>query len=109
MSVRRILSACEKTPRKQDKSRDLSFFKNTGLFWECVLAPLLGVVDRTGFTSDYSSSQTGQPAIAICLNASTEIHGLPYAEIVYLFTHRTLLKPQRINCPEAPDKVGRCI
>ena len=53
--VRRILSACENTPRKQDKS-PLSprFLQNTELFLECVFVLLPGAADRNKFTSDCS-------------------------------------------------------
>lgn len=41
--ARDMLSACEKPPRKQDKSCDLSFFKTAELFYECSFGPLPGV------------------------------------------------------------------
>ena len=46
-----ILSACEKTPRKQE-SCDLSF--NTQMCSQNMHCPLLPVADRNGFNSDYS-------------------------------------------------------
>lgn len=54
--VRGILSAYEKTPRKQDKSLgEFFFFRDTGLFSESVFMLLPGVVvDRSEFTLDCS-------------------------------------------------------
>ena len=63
--VRRILSAWEKSPRKQHESSHLSFYINIH-FLEGVFAFLAGVVDRREFTSDYSL----QLAIVICLYSS---------------------------------------
>ena len=49
--VRGILSACEKTPRKQDKSLVTSVSSKTWtLFSECVFVPLSGISDRSEFT-----------------------------------------------------------
>lgn len=51
--ARRILSACGKTPRKQE-SRDLSFFQNKEYSSECAFVPLPGVAERSELTSDHS-------------------------------------------------------
>lgn len=67
-----ILSACEKATRKQDKSCDLSFLKNTELFLECAFLPLPGEAGKNEFSLDYFS----QVAIAMCLYASMEKYGL---------------------------------
>lgn len=45
--VRRILSKYENTPRKQEGSWGLSFFKNSDLSSECVYAFLPGVLERS--------------------------------------------------------------
>lgn len=49
--VKRILSACEKTPRRQESS-DL-YLDKTDLFLGCAALPLPGAADRSDFTSDY--------------------------------------------------------
>jgi hypothetical protein len=71
-SVRRFLSGCKRAPRKQDKSCDLSFLKNTELFLECAFLPLPGEAGKNEFSLDYFS----QVAIAMCLYASMEKYGL---------------------------------
>ena len=93
--VRRILSGCEKALIKQE-SCDLSFFKNTELFWECVFLLLPGVVGRSEFSTVYAL----QLAIVICLYASMEKHvsatvQLPHQEeltlVIVHLTHVHLL------------------
>lgn len=64
--IRRILSAYEKIPREQDKSCDLSFFRNIELFLGRVFMILPSVARRNEFTSDYSL----QLATVICLRTS---------------------------------------
>lgn len=49
--VKRVLSACEKTPRRQ-KSSDF-YLDKTDLFLGCAALPLPGAADRTDFTLDY--------------------------------------------------------
>ena len=49
-NIVRILRACEETLRKLDNC-DLSFSKDTKLLLECAFEALLGVVDRSEFTS----------------------------------------------------------
>jgi hypothetical protein len=63
--LRRLLSAHEKTVRKQ-----VLFLQNVELFLECVLKLIPGIVDRSELTSDYSL----QLAIDICLYASVGKH-----------------------------------
>lgn len=67
-SYERILIACEKTPRKQTKSIVASVSSEHGMFWECGFALLLGVAERSEFTSDYPL----QLATGICSYAFME-------------------------------------
>lgn len=77
--VRRILSAREKLPRKQESWR-LSFFQNTKSLSECGFVLLLADDE---VTSDYSSP----PAICIYLNASVEKHVLAMCGLpLWLYT-----------------------
>lgn len=67
-SYERILTACEETPRKQTKSILPQFLQNMEWFWECGFALLLGVAERSEFTSDYLL----QLATGICSYAFME-------------------------------------
>jgi hypothetical protein len=51
--TRGILSACEKTSRKQEPC-DFSFFKNPELFLDYTFMPLADVAVRSWFPVDYS-------------------------------------------------------
>lgn len=61
------MESCEKTLRKQE-SCDLSFFKNQELFLDYAFMPVLGVADRSEFTSDCSLH------LVMCLCASMGKH-----------------------------------
>lgn len=50
-----VLSAYEKSPRKQVKSPETQFLKKIReLFLKCAFMPLSRLVDRSKFTLDYS-------------------------------------------------------
>lgn len=50
----RILSVCEKIPRKQDTSLMTAVSSKHGIFLECAFMLLPGIADRTKLGSNYS-------------------------------------------------------
>ena len=77
----RFLSACEKTPRKQDKNLVTSVSSKHKMFLECVFALFPGVVDRSGFTS------------AFVIHVFVEKHLLRYAACHYDYILLELMRP----------------
>jgi hypothetical protein len=85
--VRRFLSACEKTPRKQEKTS--VFSKTQNCSWNVFLC----------------SSQVGlirvnllQLSLLMCLYAKKHVFATRLIHVVEQLTHMTLLNPQSINC-----------
>ena len=73
----RILSACEITSRKLDKSYDFSFVKNMELFLDIASMFLPGAMDRCEITSDYSL----RLAIAFTYNAIPHLL-VPFSQVL---------------------------
>jgi hypothetical protein len=96
--LRRILTACEKTPRKVDKRLVTSVSSDTyvGLFSGCTFLYLLGVAGR----SDVLCITAGNCYLFVQLYEKK--YGFHHVQLVFVitrFTQVTLLNAQRINCP----------
>lgn len=86
----RILGACEKSPRKHDKSLGISVSPNSEFLLECVSRLLPGVADRSEFTSAVVTHVPLWNHMFLC-----------HVQLVLVtvnFTQVTLLNHQSINC-----------
>jgi hypothetical protein len=83
-------SACEKTPRQQERY-NLSFCQNTELLLECAFVPLPGVMDRRELVRCYSL----RLATVVCL------HGKMCFCHVWLALVIVHFNPQRIKLSDA--------